>query len=72
MRTRRSTPVLTAYSTVLAYGILEKGRLSLAPALEDCLAGITGSFTKAGTGRTCCWLFSPPEAEYAPVENYQF
>ena len=54
LRLRRNThwqvtiPVLTAYFPVLAYGILGKGELIL----EDCLSGITGSFTQAGTGCT--------------------
>ncbi len=38
------------YFTVLAYGILGKGRLFLTPSLEDCLTRLMGSSTQAGTG----------------------
>ena len=33
-------------------GILGKGGLFVAPPLEDCLTGLTGSSTQAGTGGT--------------------
>ena len=37
---------LTAYFPVLAQGILGKGRLFVAPPLDCCLTGITGSSTQ--------------------------
>ncbi len=43
-------PVLTAYSPVLAYGILGKGGLFVTPPLEDCLNWLTGSSALVGTG----------------------
>ena len=52
IRTGNGMPVLTAYYPVLAYGILGKGELFVAPSLEDCLTGLTGSSTRAGTGCT--------------------
>ena len=43
-------PVIAAYFPVLAEGILGKGGLFVAPLLQDCLNGLTGSSTQAGTG----------------------
>ncbi len=48
-------PVLTAYFPMkllmaMASGILGKGGLFVAPPLEDCLTGLTGSSTQGGTG----------------------
>ena len=45
--TGSKVPVLTAYISVLAYGIL-----FVEPPLEDCLTGLTGSSTRAETGCT--------------------
>ena len=55
LRLRRNThwhqnASLTAYCPVMAYGILRKGGLFVAPPLEDCLTWLTGSSTLAGTG----------------------
>ncbi len=43
LRTGKSLPVLTAYFPVLAYGILGKGGLFVAPPLEDYFTGLTGT-----------------------------
>ncbi len=48
---RMKLPVLTAYFPVLAYGILGKGGLLVAPHLEDFLTGLKGSSTRAFTLR---------------------
>ena len=55
--------------------------------IEDCLTGLTGSSTQAGTNVTdfqligssvadlaimSCWSFSPPAAEYALAMICQF
>ena len=39
-------PVLTAYFSVQAKGILGKGGLFVAPPLEECLTGLMGSSTQ--------------------------
>ena len=49
IRTSSKLPVFTAYFPVLAEGILGKGGLLVTPPLEDCLTGLTGSSTQAGT-----------------------
>ena len=46
MRTGRNMPVMTPYFLALAYGILGKGGLFLAPPIEDCRTGLTGSSTR--------------------------
>ena len=56
--------VLTAYSPVLASDILGKGGLFGAPPLEDCLTGLTGSSTIAGTGCADLQLISSSMADY--------
>ncbi len=58
IRTGNKVPVLKAYFPVLAYGILGKSGLFVAPPLEDCLTGPTGSSTQAGTGCTELQLIS--------------
>ncbi len=58
IRTGSRMPVLTAYFPVLAKGILGKGGLFVTPPLEDCLTGLTGSSTRAGTGCTDLQLIS--------------
>ncbi len=50
-------------SHVLAYGILGKGGLFVAPPLEDCLTGLTGSSTRAETGCTDLQLNSSSVAD---------
>ena len=52
LRTGSKLSVLTAYFPVLAYGILEKGGLFVAPPQEDCLTGLMGFSTRAGTSFT--------------------
>ena len=47
---RNRVPVLTAYFSVLASGILGKGELFVTLPLEDCLTGPKGSSIRAGTG----------------------
>ena len=54
IRTGSKLPVLTAYFPLSAYGILGKGGLFVAPQQEDCLTGLTGSSTLAGT--SCAYL----------------
>ncbi len=63
IRTGNSMPVLTAYFPVLAYGIMGKGGLFVAPPLEDCLTGLTGSSTLAGTGCTDLQLIGSSVAD---------
>ena len=55
--------VLTAYSLELAEDILGKGELFVAPPQEDCLIGLTGSSTRAGTGCTNLQLIGSSEAD---------
>ncbi len=52
VRTGKGILALTAYFPVLALGILGLGGLFVAPPLGDCLTGLTGSSTQAGTGCT--------------------
>ena len=56
-------PVLTAYFLVLAYGILGKGGLFATQPLEDRLTRLTGSSTRAGTGRTYLQLIGSSVAD---------
>ena len=64
IRTGNGKPVLTVYFSVLACGILGKGGLFVAPPLEDCLNGQTGSSTLAGTGCTDCQALTWPKWSY--------
>ncbi len=63
VRTGIRSPVLIAYFPVLVYGILGKGGLFVAPPLEDCLPGLTGSSTRAGTGCTDLQLIGSSVAD---------
>ena len=63
MRTGRKVPILTAYFAVQALGILAKGGLFVAPPLEDCLTGLNGSSTRAGTGCTKLQLIDSSVAD---------
>ncbi len=49
IRTGSNLPILTAYFPVLAYGILGKSGLFVAPPLEDRLTVLTGSSVQNGT-----------------------
>ena len=66
IRTDSKMPVLTAYVPLLAYGILGKSGLFVAPPLEECLTGLmgsSGSSTRAGTCSTNLQLIGSSVAD---------
>ena len=63
IRTGSRKPALTAYFPMLAYGILGKGGLFVIPSLENCLTGLTGSSTRAGTDCTDLQLIGSSVAD---------